>query len=208
MLLDNYEVDPLASSPVIAVHPIAFTPIRYDKQYISYYEDLSDRTIKLGYQRLGLLGLLGEIPRSVLEIGYGTGSFNIEAAEIGSDADCADYDITQLSASSPALTSRMWLGRPCCRCAGRNRDRAPPTLLDIPRPADAAALAIERRLKTAPSVDLIAPADDIAACFRCLRMACPASSPFNRESLEPLVGPRRTDSTSLEIADLDTLAAA
>ena len=35
------------------IHQIEFTPIKYDKKYISYYEDLSDRTIKLGYQRLG-----------------------------------------------------------------------------------------------------------------------------------------------------------
>jgi hypothetical protein len=89
-MLDNYETDAFG-----VIHQIAFTPIAYDKQYISYYEDLSDRTIKLGYQRLGwVLGLMGRIPRSVLEIGYGTGTF-VEAAKITGVRDCAGYDIAR-----------------------------------------------------------------------------------------------------------------
>jgi len=89
-MLDNYEADEFG-----VIHQIEFTPIRYDKQYISYYEDLSDRTIKLGYQRLGwVLGLTGEMPRSVLEIGYGTGTF-VEAARIAGVADCAGFDIAR-----------------------------------------------------------------------------------------------------------------
>ena len=89
-MLPNYEVDAFG-----VIHQIAFTPIKYDRQYISYYEDKADRTIKLGYQRMGwILGLLGEIPRSVLEIGYGTGTF-IEAAKITGVADCAGYDIAE-----------------------------------------------------------------------------------------------------------------
>jgi hypothetical protein len=89
-MLDNYEVDRFG-----VIHQIDFTPITYDKQYISYYEDLSDRTIKLGYRRLGwVLGVTGELPRSVLEIGYGTGTF-IEAAKITGVADCAGYDIAR-----------------------------------------------------------------------------------------------------------------
>lgn len=87
-MLDNYRIDEFG-----VIHQVEFTPITYDKKYISYYEDLSDRTIKLGYQRMGwVLGLLGRIPSSVIEIGYGTGTF-IEAAEITGVADCAGYDI-------------------------------------------------------------------------------------------------------------------
>src|SRR5687767_8590927 len=74
--------------------PDRFRPIAYDGVYLSYYEAKSDRTIKLGYQRLGwLLGLLGRIPDSVLEIGYGTGTF-IEAAQITGVPRCAGCDIT------------------------------------------------------------------------------------------------------------------
>jgi Methyltransferase domain len=89
-LLENYRLDEFG-----VIHQVDFSPIVYDKQYISYYEDLSDRTIKLGYQRLGwCLGLMRRMPVSVLEIGYGTGTF-IEAAEITGVPDCAGYDIAQ-----------------------------------------------------------------------------------------------------------------
>ncbi len=89
-MLSNYRIDAFG-----VIHQVECTPIAYDKQYISYYEDLSDRTIKLGYQRMGwILGLMGRIPTSVLEIGYGTGTF-IEAAEITGVAECAGYDIAR-----------------------------------------------------------------------------------------------------------------
>lgn len=87
-MIDNYEVDEFG-----VIHQITFEPIVYDKAYISYYEDLSDRTIKLGYQRLGwVLGMLDRIPDSVLEIGYGTGTF-IEAAQITGVPSCVGCDI-------------------------------------------------------------------------------------------------------------------
>lgn len=89
-MLENYQVDEFG-----VVHQIEFTPIEYDQEYLSYYENLSDRTIKLGYQRLGwLLGKLDRIPDSILEIGYGTGTF-IEAAKITGVAQCVGCDITQ-----------------------------------------------------------------------------------------------------------------
>lgn len=84
----NYRIDAFG-----VIHQVDATPIAYDKKYLTYYEDLSDRTIKLGYQRMGwVLGLMGRIPVSVLEIGYGTGTF-IEAAHITGVADCAGCDI-------------------------------------------------------------------------------------------------------------------
>lgn len=87
-LPENYSMDRFG-----LIHQIEFTPIAYDKKYLTYYEDLSDRTIKLGYQRMGwILGLMGRIPDSVLEIGYGTGTF-IEAARVTGVADCGGCDI-------------------------------------------------------------------------------------------------------------------
>lgn len=87
-MINNYEVDVFG-----VINQISFTPITYDEKYISYYQAKSDRTIKLGYQRLGwILGLLGHIPSSVLEIGYGTGTF-IEAAHMTGVARCAGCDI-------------------------------------------------------------------------------------------------------------------
>lgn len=87
-MIDNYEIDSFG-----VIHQIDFTPIEYDEEYISYYEEKSDRTIKLGYQRLGwILGMLGRIPDSVLEIGYGTGTF-VEAAQITGVPQCVGCDI-------------------------------------------------------------------------------------------------------------------
>ena len=89
-MLPNYDMDAFG-----VIHQVDFTPITYDRTYISYYEAKSDRTIKLGYQRFGwVTGLLDRLPESVLEIGYGTGTF-IEAAHIGMAADCAGYDIAR-----------------------------------------------------------------------------------------------------------------
>lgn len=87
-MLDNYEIDQFG-----VIHQIEYELMVYDHEYLSYYEDLSDRTIKLGYQRLGwILGLLERIPLSVLEIGYGTGTF-IEAAQITGVPKCVGNDI-------------------------------------------------------------------------------------------------------------------
>lgn len=89
-MLDNYRIDSFG-----VIHQIESEPMVYDREYLTYYEDLSDRTIKLGYQRLGwLLGKLGRIPESVLEIGYGTGTF-IEAALITGVKRCVGCDIAR-----------------------------------------------------------------------------------------------------------------
>lgn len=87
-MIPNYHVDEFG-----VIHQIESKPISYDDQYLTYYENLSDRTIKLGYQRLGwILGKLDRIPASVLEIGYGTGTF-IEAAQITGVPRCVGCDI-------------------------------------------------------------------------------------------------------------------
>jgi hypothetical protein len=92
-MIENYSIDEFG-----IIHQIEFEPIEYDKAYLSYYEDLNDRTIKLGYQRLGwILGVLNRIPDSVLEIGYGLGTF-IEAAQIAGvrwnvGCDIANYPL-------------------------------------------------------------------------------------------------------------------
>jgi len=87
-MIENYRVDEFG-----VIHQIPFTPMRYDRDYLSYHEDFNDRTIKLGYQGMGWLpGSLGRIRWSVLEIGYGTGSF-IESASITGVPVCARCDV-------------------------------------------------------------------------------------------------------------------
>ncbi|NND97402.1 MAG: class I SAM-dependent methyltransferase [Pirellulaceae bacterium] len=87
-MIENYHVDEFG-----VIHQSHSKPMVYDQAYLSYYDDLSDRTIKLGYQRMGwLLGQLDRIPESVLEVGYGTGTF-IEAAQITGVPVCVGCDI-------------------------------------------------------------------------------------------------------------------
>lgn len=87
-LLENYTEDQFG-----VLHQVDSQPMVYDAEYLTYYQNLNDRTIKLGYQRMGwLLGKLDRIPQSVLEIGYGTGTF-IEAAQITGVPKCVGCDI-------------------------------------------------------------------------------------------------------------------
>lgn len=75
------------------IHQLDPQPKVYDEQYLSYYEGLQERTIRLGFLRMGyLVGRLGHIPGSILELGYGTGSFIGAAARYGV-ARCAASDV-------------------------------------------------------------------------------------------------------------------
>lgn len=87
-MLENYHLDDFG-----IIHQTLWKPKVYDQTYLTYYEDLHDRTIKLGYQRLGwVLGLLRRLPESLLEVGYGLGTF-LEAAAIAGVPYCAGYDV-------------------------------------------------------------------------------------------------------------------
>jgi hypothetical protein len=89
-MLDNYHVDEIG-----VIHQTTWQQKVYDRGYLSYYEGLHERTIKLGYQRLGwVLGLLRRLPSSVLEIGYGMGTF-LEAASLAGVPYCAGYDVAR-----------------------------------------------------------------------------------------------------------------
>ena len=44
-MIDNYHVDAFG-----VIHQVKFTPIGYDREYLSRYVDLSKPTIKLGHQ--------------------------------------------------------------------------------------------------------------------------------------------------------------
>jgi hypothetical protein len=89
-LLENYHLDELG-----IIHQSTRNPKVYDAAYLTYYEGLRDRTIKLGYQRLGwVLGILRRLPKSVLEIGYGLGTF-LEAAKLAGVGHCAGCDVAE-----------------------------------------------------------------------------------------------------------------
>src|SRR5689334_7684268 len=89
-MLENYTQDTFG-----IIHQMVWKPKIYDREYLSYYEGLHERTIKLGYRRLGwVLGRLGRLPTSVLEIGYGMGTF-LEAAALAGVPECAGYDVAR-----------------------------------------------------------------------------------------------------------------
>ena len=89
-MIENYHLDEFG-----VIHQTVCKPKVYDREYLSYYEGLHERTIKLGYQRLGwVLGLLRRLPDSVFEIGYGMGTF-LEAAALAGVPYCAGYDVAR-----------------------------------------------------------------------------------------------------------------
>jgi hypothetical protein len=89
-MLNNYHIDEFG-----VIHQTEWKVKVYDHQYLSYYEGLHDRTVKLGYQRLGwILGLLHRLPDSVFEVGYGIGTF-LEAAAIAGIPLSVGYDVAR-----------------------------------------------------------------------------------------------------------------
>lgn len=88
-MIPNYEIDEFG-----VIHQIEWKTKIYDSQYISYYQGLRERTIKLGYQRLGWVsGILhNDRPKNVLEFGYGLGTF-LEAAQLAGIEDCCGCDV-------------------------------------------------------------------------------------------------------------------
>lgn len=89
-MLDNYHIDRFG-----VIHQKSWRPKVYDHAYLSYYEGLHDRTIKLGYQRFGwVVGLLRRRPESALEIGYGLGTF-LEAAALARVPEYAGCDVAE-----------------------------------------------------------------------------------------------------------------
>jgi Methyltransferase domain len=89
-MLENYYLDEFG-----VIHQTTWNQKVYDRAYLAYYEGLHDRTIKLGYQRLGyVVGHLLRLPESVLEIGYGLGTF-LEAAKLAGVPHCAGCDVAR-----------------------------------------------------------------------------------------------------------------
>lgn len=70
------------------------TPIEYNESYISNsYDEYGEKVNYMSYLRLGyIIGCYGDIPRSIMDIGYGNGSFLNAASDIVHD--CYGYDIT------------------------------------------------------------------------------------------------------------------
>lgn len=63
------------------IYQIEKTPFDYTGGYNNYYKQIQDSTRYTSYLRLGyIVGSIGHIPESILDVGYGTGAF-LDACE-------------------------------------------------------------------------------------------------------------------------------
>jgi hypothetical protein len=88
-MLENYARDEYGIVKQVETNPISYTKDYIENSYVKYGE----LTNYMSYLRLGnLIGSLGKIPESILDIGYGNGSF----LEVCSNAipNCYGYDIS------------------------------------------------------------------------------------------------------------------
>jgi hypothetical protein len=71
-MIKNYKVDQYG-----VIHQQSRQPFVYDKNYIdTSYGNLVQLTDEMAYLRLGyIIGAIGRVPQSILDVGYGTGDF-------------------------------------------------------------------------------------------------------------------------------------
>lgn len=82
-----------SKTPEGVVYQVDPKPIDYNLEYIEYYEQLDRAYGEMSYLRLGnLIGSIGKIPHSVLDVGYGDGSFLRACKKIV--PECYGYDIS------------------------------------------------------------------------------------------------------------------
>ena len=87
-MIDNYELD---SNGVL--YQVTKTPIKYDEKYSSAYDNYGESTNYMSYMRLGfIVGSMGKVPNSILDVGYGNGSFLKTSSQI--IPNCFGYDIS------------------------------------------------------------------------------------------------------------------
>ena len=72
--MENYKI---LNNGVIHQYKLFSKLKEYNKDYInSRYNSYGEKGLQMAYLRLGhLLGVLGKIPKSILDIGYGNGDF-------------------------------------------------------------------------------------------------------------------------------------
>lgn len=102
-MLDNYDlnIDGLG-------YQIKAKPYTYDTKYVEdRYDTYGDLNISMSNLRLGfVVGSLGFIPKSILDIGYGNGAFLKECVKIISN--CYGYDISGYPIPEGCKFSENW----------------------------------------------------------------------------------------------------
>ena len=90
-MLNNYNIDNFG-----VVHQTEFATISYNPEYIAErYFKYPEKCVNMSYLRMGyLIGSIGHIPKSILDVGYGSGDFLKVCQNI--IPKCYGYDITTL----------------------------------------------------------------------------------------------------------------
>jgi hypothetical protein len=88
-MIDNYE-----RTPEGIVRQVNVEPISYDKSYVeNSYVRYGEATNYMSHLRLGnIIGTLGFVPESILDVGYGNGSFLEASSKI--IPNCYGHDIS------------------------------------------------------------------------------------------------------------------
>lgn len=75
------------------IHQRTYQKVEYTYDYSNKYNNYGEKGNYLGYLRLGtLVGAMGSVPRRILDVGYGNGSFLAAAAT--TVEYCAGFDIS------------------------------------------------------------------------------------------------------------------
>ncbi len=75
-MIDNY-----SKTQDGVIYQVERKPFDYTGAYNNYYKEIQDSTRYTSYLRLGyIVGSIGHIPKSILDVGYGTGAF-LQACE-------------------------------------------------------------------------------------------------------------------------------
>lgn len=88
-MLENYDIN--EDGVVFQVNPL---PITYDKKYVEErYDTYGEKNLEISALRLGyIIGVLGHVPNSILDIGYGNAAFLKECTK--AIPYCYGYDVT------------------------------------------------------------------------------------------------------------------
>lgn len=93
-MLEGYEK--LSNGVIKEINP---APFLYDQKYAGAYNDLGEKGRNMGWLRLGhLIGAIGKVPDSLMDVGYGNGDFLRAAKEIIPECyghDVSDYPVPE-----------------------------------------------------------------------------------------------------------------
>jgi hypothetical protein len=100
-MLENYKIDENG-----VIHQINYKPFDYSMEYNNKYNKYGENVKRMSYLRLGyLIGSIGYIPKSILDIGVGNGDFIKCASSLVKE--CYINDITKIDIENTTWTDDL-----------------------------------------------------------------------------------------------------